>query len=110
MNITVDEMVDMTNRTKDAMDKAYKQGRQDRENEFAIERANEPKHLFKSLINYADSEGLLIDHHYSSNAKDGCNWAQIKPTRDGAKGTKYVEIAFGDDLNSIDHIGIGTED
>jgi len=110
MDITVDEMIDMNNRVKDAVDKSYKQGMSDAYDKYVEARANEPKHLFKSLINYADSEGLLIDHHYSSNAKDGCNWVQIKPTRDGAKGTKYVEISFGDDLNTIDHIGIGVED
>ena len=109
MDITVDEMVDMTNRTKDAIDKAYKQGRRDREDEFAEERAKEPKSLFKALINYAEKENVLVDYHNSSGKTDGCNWVQIKPTRDGAEDIKYVELAFNDNLNSIHYIGVGHE-
>lgn len=65
-----------------------------------------PNTLFDALLDYAKKSETLIDCHTSMGPSDGCNWLQIKPTRAGSEGTKYVEISFEENLMEISHIGI----
>jgi len=100
MELTVDEMIDINNRTKEAIERAYKKGVQD-EKERAL-----PDNLFEAILKYGNKTKTLVDYHRSSDKSDGCNWVQIKPTRTGAKAVKSVEISFDENLMEIDYIGV----
>lgn len=101
MEVTVDELIDLNNRTNEAIDKALKDGiRMERERTL-------PNNLFEALIKYGNESKTLIDYHKSSGKTDGCNWIQLKPTREGSEGVKYVEISFEENLTEVSTIGIG---
>jgi hypothetical protein len=103
MKITVDEMVDMQNRTEQAMRDAHEKGVQD-------ERARAlPENLFTALLEYGIESGTIIESHRSTDKSDGCNWVQLKPTRTGSEGIKYIEISFEENLMEIDFIGAEKE-
>ena len=96
MKLTVQEQIELTNAMNTLSEKSYKKG---------FEHAKEeelPNNFFEALIEYGKKTKTLIDY----NRGKGSNWIQIKPTRDGSKGIKAVDIAFEDDLMNINHIGI----
>jgi len=101
MKTTVDEFLQMTNAINEAVERAIKEGIK-REAERQM-----PNSLFDALLSYAKESKTLVDYHKSSGSRDGCNWIRIKPTRDGSKGTKFVEISFENNLMEIYHVGIG---
>jgi len=103
MKLTVDEMVDLNNRINKTAQQQYEKGVND-EKSRAL-----PNNLFDALIEYGKKTKTLIDYHKSASESDGCNWIQLKPTREGEKGTKYVEISFDENLTEVHHIGIGKE-
>tara|TARA_R110000796_G_C14258489_1_gene399600 strand:+ start:163 stop:474 length:312 start_codon:yes stop_codon:yes gene_type:complete len=100
MNITIEEMVELQIINADLIDKAYFKG-------VADEQARKlPDNLFDALLLYAQSSETLVDYSKSSSKMDGCNWIQLKPTREGSKKVKAVEISFQENLKEIDYIGI----
>lgn len=102
MNITVDEMIDLSNRTSEGISNAYKDGVRDEKN-----REREiPNTIFDALIEYGKKSKTLIDYNKSGSL----NWVQLKPTRDGSEGVKCVEISFEENLMEICHIGITIPD
>ena len=104
MKLTTDELIELTNKTNDVMNKAYKAGvKKEAEREL-------PDSLFKALLDYGKKSKTLIDYHRSSDKSDGCNWIQLKPTRAGSKGTKHVEISFKENKIEINGIFIAKED
>lgn len=103
MKLTVDELADLTNRTNEAVSKAYEKGvKAEREREL-------PNNLFEAVLEYGRKTKTLVDYHKSSSEIDGCNWVQIKPTRTGAKGVKSIEISFEENLMEIDYIGVNKD-
>jgi len=103
MNITVDEIIDLNNRISKSVQLAFEDGVNTEKNREL------PTNLFDALVEYGKKTKTLIDYAKSESKEDGCNWIQIKPTREGSKGTKYVEISFEENLTEIHHIGIGKD-
>jgi hypothetical protein len=99
MKISVDELIDLQNRTNGALQDAYKQGIKE-EAEKPL-----PDNFFDAILDYAKKSGTLIDYHKSSSKQDGCNWIQVKPTREGSRSIEYVEISFDNNLTEINYIG-----
>jgi len=101
MKLTTNELIDLTNKTNDIVNKAYNQG-------VKTEKARElPTNLFEVLLAYGKESKTLVDYHRSGNRSDGCNYIQLKPTRDGSKGVAYVEISFKENKWEIEGIFIG---
>ena len=104
MEISVNELIELQNRTNDGLHKAYEEGKKD-EAERPL-----PNNLFDAILEYGKKTNTLIDYHKSDSKIDGCNWIQIKPTRDGSKGVQFVEIAFDNNLTEINYIGAKKEE
>jgi hypothetical protein len=100
MKITVDEIVDMQNRTKQGMEDAYKKGVQD-EKARAL-----PENLFTALLEYGIESGTIVESNRSTDKSDGCNWVQLRSTREGSEGIKCVEISFEENLMEIKYISV----
>jgi len=103
MEISVNEMIDLNNRTQEAIKKSYEKGVEDEKNRVL------PKTLFDALIEYGNKTKTLVEYHKSGSRSDGCNWIQLKPTRTGAKGIKSIEISFEENLSEINYIGVNKE-
>tara|TARA_R110001606_G_C14975294_1_gene603702 strand:- start:157 stop:468 length:312 start_codon:yes stop_codon:yes gene_type:complete len=100
MNITIEEMIELQIINADLIDKAYFKG-------VADEQARKlPDNLFDALIKYGQDTCTLVEYNKSSSKMDGCNWIQLKPTREGSENVKAVEISFQENLKEIDFIGI----
>jgi hypothetical protein len=100
MEITVNEMIDLNNRTQEAITRSYEKGVSDEKNRPL------PKTLFDALIEYGNKTKTLVNYHKSGSKSDGCNWVQLKPTRTGAKGIESVEISFEENLCEINYVGV----
>lgn len=102
MEISVNEFVDLKNTIDASNSKAYEAGVKD-ESDRAI-----PYTLFDAIFEYAQASKTLIDYHKIGGDADGCNWIQVKPTRDSGDGGKtidFVEISFESNLMDINYIG-----
>ena len=103
MEITVDEMIDLNNRTREAITKSYEKGVNDEKSRTL------PETLFDALFEYGNKTKTLVGCHRSVDKSDGCNWIQLKPTRGGSKGITSVEISFEENLSEISYIAVNKD-
>ena len=100
MKITIDEFVGLSGKLHESVQDAFKAGiKKQKEVEL-------PNSLFEALLEYGVKSDTIIDYHRNGGKTDGCNWIQLKPTRDGSKGVKHVEISFEENKMDINFIGI----
>ena len=97
MEINVTELTELNKMIHTSLEVAHRKGVEEEQNREV------PETLFDSFLEYAKKSKTLID--YERN-KETC-WIQIKPTREGSKGTKHVEIGFEFNGMNVDSIGIG---
>mgnify|MGYP006908233045 CR=1 FL=1 len=95
MELTVDEFIDLQNRMSEGLAKAVRKGR-----ELESQKPM-PNNLFDALVEYGKKTETLIDYEKGNDS----NWVQLKPTREGSEGVKYVEISFEDNACEVHHIG-----